>query len=317
MPHLATAVLKGFAAALLSLGFLSAALAAPAVTPLVSTDWLQDNLDNEAVVILDTRSKIAKLGKDDYLKAHIPGAVWSEYPGYWRTERDGVVGVVPSIDKLEAALSELGVSEDKAVVIVPAGTSSLEFGAAARIYWTFKYLGHEAVAILDGGHAAWVKEGRPLASGGVTPVGDLFVAEPNEALLVSTDEVAAKLGSETVLLDGRPHAQFVGEAKHKKATRFGHLPGAVNFDQARFYDETSNRLKSGAALASLLPESLRREDQQVVSYCNTGHWAATNWFVMSEMLGQDNVTLYDESMVGWTRRSDLPVIASEKPIATN
>ena len=296
---------------------LPAAAEIPEVTPLVSTGWLQDNLDNPQLVILDTRSPISKSGKDDYLKGHIPGAIWSEYPGYWRTERDGVEGVLPSVAKMEAVLSELGVSDQKAVVIVPHGKSSLEFGAAARIYWTFKYLGHENVAILDGGHTAWAAEHRPLETGNVVPQGDLFVAEPDEALLVSTDEVAEDLGGAAVLLDARPAKQFLGEEKHKAATRFGHLPGAVNFDQDKFYDNKTNRLKSPAELASLEPTEVRDSDAPVISYCNTGHWAATNWFVLSELLGRKNVTVYDASMVGWSRQKDLPMTGPDKAVPTN
>ena len=291
----------------------SPASAAPEVSPLVSTDWLAENLDGGELVIIDTRSGISKSGKEDYLKGHIPGAVWSEYPGYWRTERDGVVGVLPSVEKLEASLSEIGLSEDKALIIVPAGTSSLEFGSAARIYWTLKYLGHDAVAILDGGHAKWVKEGREIEKGDVKPEGDLFVADVRDELLVTTGEVAEAMGTDTVLLDGRPEAQFIGRQKHAKATRFGHIPGAVNFDQDRFYDKATNSLKKQEELAKLLPASLQDGDTKIVSYCNTGHWAATNWFVLTQLLGKDNVTLYDDSMVGWSRETALPINATAEP----
>ncbi|ADZ71247.1 sulfurtransferase [Polymorphum gilvum] len=283
------------------------ATAAPEVTPLVSTGWLSDHLGRDDVVILDIRSPIAKSGKDDYVKGHIPGAVWSEYPGFWRSERDGIEGALPSIEKLEASLSDLGVSEGKAVVIVPAGTSSLEFGAAARIYWTLKYLGHDAVAILDGGHKAWSEEERALETGEVVPTGDLFVAEPRPELLASTEQVAAKLNGAATLLDARPLAQFSGKDKHKKALAAGHIPGAVHLDQDVFYDAQANRLKSTGALAALVPAAVQQKAADIVSYCNTGHWAATNWFVLSELLGRKNVSLYVDSMVGWTRQSGLPI----------
>ncbi|WP_349360385.1 sulfurtransferase [Stappia sp.] len=294
-----------------SLALAQVAVAAPAVTPLVTGEWLERHLERDDVIVIDIRSPFAKSSREDYLKSHIPGAVWSEYPGYWRTERDGVVGVLPSVDKLEAALSELGVSEDKAVVIVPHGTTSSEFGAAARIYWTFKYLGHDAVAILDGGFNGWVAEGRPLASGGVTPVGDMFIANPRDSYLVSTQQVAAKLDSDTVLLDGRPEAQFSGLEKHGKATRFGRIPGAVGLDQANFYDLEAGRLKDREEIAALVELTISDKSAEIVSYCNTGHWAATNWFVLHELAGYENVSLYDESMVGWSRDEALP-IASER-----
>jgi len=289
--------------------------AAPDVTPLVSTQWLEDNLENEDLRILDIRSEMAKSGKDDYLKAHIPGAVWSPYPGFWRTSRDGVVGVVPSVSSLEAGLSNLGVSDDTTVVIVPAGASHTEFGAAARIYWTLKYVGHESVAILDGGHNAWAAEERALEEGNVQPESALFVARPNSDILASTDEVAGRMTTSAILLDGRPEEQFVGSKKHPKSTRFGHIPGAQNLDNAIFYDAQANRLKPSAEIAALMPANLRDTDEDIVSYCNTGHWAATNWFVLSEVMGKENVTLYDDSMVGWSQRTDLPIVAPQPPMA--
>ncbi|MCA1297300.1 sulfurtransferase [Stappia indica] len=288
-----------------------AAIAAPTVTPLVSTDWLAANLDRDDVLVLDIRSKGAKSGEEDYLKGHIPGALRSAYPGYWRTNRGSVTGVLPSVDKLEASLSELGVSERKAVVIVPAGTDSTEFGAAARIYWTLKYLGHDAVAILDGGHAAWVAEKRPLETGAVTPRGDMFVADIQPELLVATSDVAERMQSSAILVDGRPEAQFSGKAKHPNATRFGRIPGAQNLDQAQFFDADRGRLKDKTVLASLVPPTLADANVEIVSYCNTGHWAATNWFVLREVLGHKNVTLYDDSMVGWSQDEALPM-ASER-----
>ena len=98
--------------------------AASNITPLVSTDWLAEHIGEPDMVVLDIRSPFAGSGKKDYLAGHIPGALWSEYPGYWRTDRESVVGVLPSVEKLEAALSELGVADGKTVVIVPAGGNS-------------------------------------------------------------------------------------------------------------------------------------------------------------------------------------------------
>lgn len=287
----------------------SLVMAAPALAaePLVDTDWLKNNLDDNSLVILDVRNKLAQSGKDDYLKAHIPGAIWSEYPGFWRTERDGVTGVLPSVEKLEASLSELGITDTTHVVISPAGANATDFGVAARLYWTLKYLGHEEVSILDGGWKAWSSNpDNPVESGDVTPTGDLFIADINEALAISTNEVSARLGSDTTFLDARPESQFLGKAKSPDANRFGRLPGAVHADNHGFYDAQTGRLKPAEELATLVPASLTPQSA-IISYCNTGHWAATNWFVLSEILGYRDVALYDESMVGWTLDGANPV----------
>lgn len=298
--------LGGLAAILLSL-LVAPALSATQdeVTPLVSTQWLAERLDRDDLIVLDIRS--GKGAEEAYLSGHVPGALRSEYPGFWRTDRGSVVGVLPSVEKLEAALSELGVAAGKTVVIVPAGGDSGEFGAAARIYWTLKYLGHDAIAILDGGHRRWVAEGRPLESGPVAPTGDMFIAAPRAKYLVSTQDVASRLATSAILVDGRPLAQFVGKEKHAKATRLGHIPGAVSHDQAIFYDDAAGRLKPLEEIARLVPQVLADKNAEIVSYCNTGHWAATNWFVLSELLGYTNVSLYDDSMVGWSQDEKLPM----------
>lgn len=292
--------------------FILVALAGPvrAATPLVDVDWLKDRIGQSDVIVLDVRSKLAGVDRKDYEKAHIPGALYSAYPGIWRTDRDGVTGVVPSVEKLEASLSELGVSEDKTVVIVPAGTTSLDFGAAARIYWTFKYLGHDKVSILDGGHAAWAAAGGALESGWVVPEGDLFEARLQEELNISTAEVANLSAADTVLLDARPVPQFRGKEKHPAAARFGRLPGAQNLVHDDFFDAARGRLKEPSALRAAVPADFNASTP-IVSYCNTGHWAATNWFVLHEVLGYEKTRLYDESMVGWSLDGSRPM-ASER-----
>lgn len=288
------------------------AAAAVDAPPLVTADWLKAHLDRDDIVILDVRSPYAKSGKPDYLKGHIPGAVWSEYPGVWRTERNSVDGMLPSVEKLEASLSELGISEEKTVVIVPAGKDSLEFGGAARIYWTLKQLGQPSVTILDGGYSAWTADAsNPLESGMVTPEGDMFVAEADSAMLVDDEGVKASIGTKVVLLDGRPHAQFIGKEKHSKAKRAGRIPGSQSLDQDRFFDTAAKRLRPRAELAAIASSVLSDPSAEIVSYCNTGHWAATNWFVLHELLGYENVTVYDASMVGWSANAALPVVLGE------
>ncbi|HMB48706.1 MAG TPA: sulfurtransferase [Afifellaceae bacterium] len=298
---------RGLKSTALGLAALTIAAGATfAADPLVSTEWLESRLNSDEIVVLDLRTAIAKSGKDDYLKGHIPGAVWSNYPGAWRTERDRVTGVIPSVVKLEAYLSELGVSEDKTVVLVPAGKGSTDFGVAARIYWTLKYLGHDEVSILDGGWKAWTEAGLSTEPGNVVPEGDLFIAEPREDLLISTADVGGLVGGETLLVDGRPESQFLGKEKHSDAVRYGRIPGAINLDQNNFYDAKTERLLPTDRIKAAIPASFSKE-ADIVSYCNTGHWAATNWFVLHELLDYENVRLYDESMVGWTIDSSREV----------
>lgn len=278
--------------------------------PLVDVDWVAGNLDNENVVLIDLRNKIDKGSYETYLDGHIPSSLHSDYlKDGWRVGRDDVVGLLPTEAEFEALARKLGVSAGSHVVLIPAGVNSTDFGSSARAYWTFKVFGHDKVSILNGGYAAWVAAypGQIETGAPVAPAPGDFVARFQPQGYVSMEQVAALVESKgkTTLLDGRNEAQFYGEAKHPKATNPGRIPGAQMLFQETAYDVETNKLKSVDELQTLY--AAVDAGQPVISYCNTGHWAATNWFVLSEVLGRKDVKLYDGSMVEWTANADNPL----------
>ena len=294
-----------------ALALLIAPLAALA-SPLVSPAWLSENLDDAKLVIIDLRNKIDEGSYETFLEGHIPGAIHSDYlQDGWRVGRDGVVGLLPEADQFQSLARRLGVSDNSHVVVVPAGVSSTDFGSAARVYWTFKVFGHNNVSILDGGFAAWRNHapGNVETGAFVAPEPGNFVARFNPEFYIGTPDVAAFATNpgQALLVDGRTDEQFYAGGKHPKAAKAGRIPSAVLMDQDKAYSPDGNRLKSRDELALIYSDL---GDKTIVSYCNTGHWAATNWFVMSEILGQKNVKLYDGSMVEWTANSDLPLDTS-------
>ena len=278
--------------------------------PLVDVDWVAGNLDNENVVLIDLRNKIDKGSYETYLDGHIPSSLHSDYlKDGWRVGRDDVVGLLPTEAEFEALARKLGISAGSHVVLIPAGVNSTDFGSSARAYWTFKVFGHDKVSILNGGYAAWVAAypGQIETGAPVAPAPGDFVARFQPQGYVSMEQVAALVESKgkTTLLDGRNEAQFYGEAKHPKATNPGRIPGAKMLFQETAYDVETNKLKSVDELQTLY--AAVDAGQPVISYCNTGHWAATNWFVLSEVLGRKDVKLYDGSMVEWTANADNPL----------
>lgn len=288
-------------------GALAPALAEGLPGPLVSVDWLRSSIGREDLVVVDVRGKTAE---DIFAAGHVPGAVFSAYPGNWRGQGD-IPGAVPEAAALEATIASLGVNGDSLVVIVPAGTNSAEFGGAARLYWSFKYAGHDGVAILDGGWPAWVADAaNPVAVGPTSVVAGNFTAQIRPELLASTDEVEAALAAGIPLLDARPAAQFAGAEKAGAAKRAGHIPGAISLDNAIFYDAASNRIKPLDDLRALVPAALGDTGVQAITYCNSGHWGATEWFVLHELLGYKNLSLYADSMIGWTQDDARPVAAN-------
>jgi thiosulfate/3-mercaptopyruvate sulfurtransferase len=274
--------------------------------PLVSASWLHAHLGVPDRVVLDIRSTESG-GRTAFEAAHIPGAVHSDYAlDGWRVQDGGAGGLLPGPDHLSALLGRLGIAPGRRVVVVSAGLAPSDFSAAARVYWTLKTAGHAALSILDGGFAGWTGAGFPVETGASPPrAADPYPVRATEAPRARLADVAEALrAGGAALLDGRSPAQFRGEEKSPQAARAGRLPRAIHLDHAQAFDPGTGRLRPAEDLARLygaLPGG------PVISYCNTGHLASTNWFVLSELLGRPETSLYDGSMSEWTQDPGRPV----------
>lgn len=273
---------------------------------LISADDLVARLASGGLDVLDTRSGQDGAGRAAFEAGHIPGARHTDYAADgWRAKRDGAPGMLPDADHLGRLIGRIGLDPARPVVIVPAGQNVSDFAAAARIYWTLRHVGYRPVAILDGGHPAWVAAGLPMEQGpppeGVAPA----PLGPASAYRAVVEDVETAIRSRsTTLLDARAPSYFQGKEKAPEARVAGHLPGALNIDYVTAYDAATNRLKSMPELEALFAGVPR--GAPLISYCNTGHTAALNWFVLSELMGMQ-VRLYDGSMTEWTQDPSRPV----------
>jgi len=289
----------------------TAAIAAPSaafaeVSPLVDTAWLSENAGNENVVVLDIRADVAgtDLGENPY-PANAVAAPYGE--AGWRTEIDGVPGKIPAVEDITALIESLGIENDDHVVILPWGTNSSEIGSATRVYWTFKYLGHEDVSILDGGWRQYDANGGARVAKPVSLEASTFEVNLQEDLLATTEEVQAALDDGTALVDGRPPEQFRGESKSGVVATAGTLPGAVNIPHFEIYSEEYARFSDSETVAALADAVNLGSDQANIAFCNTGHWATVAWFGLSEILGNKNTSMYDGSMSEWASDPDRPI----------
>jgi len=301
--------LRRLGAAILFSATMAASVAGAHADPLVSAEWLNAHRSDQNLVVLDIRSAIDGGGAQAYAGVNIPGSVHSDYDkAGWRVTRNNVPFMVPTVPELEKLIGDLGIDETSHVVVVPAGVNVLDFGSAARTYWTLKYVGVKDVSILDGGLAAWRQAGLPVESGVKAPSPKIFTATVDNSILALANDVEAIEGKGGAsLVDARPASFFHGKEKASASQAYGHIPGAVSLDSAKFYDPQTNRLKPKselAAVASVVPAG------PAVSYCNTGHWAATDWFVLHELLGRTETRLYAGSMVEWTSNASRPIESS-------
>ena len=263
-------------------------------SPLIEAPRAPEVIASEDPIILDIRSPKA------YAAGHVEGAVNVPYAA-WRGPETNP-GALISEDKLSLILSEAGVEPDVPVLVTYQGAGTLDFGSAARVYWTLKSAGVERIAILNGGVNAWTAAGHDLDTeeGSNFPSDLTFGFDP---AVQATRQAVAKIltgANAATLLDARPAAFLTGEKRHKAAANAGTFNGAVNVIHEVWFDGPRLSVSPEQVRLTLAAKGIDTT-RPIVSFCNTGHWAATNWFVLSEIAGIEGVTLYPESWVGWTR----------------
>lgn len=278
--------------------------------PLVDANWVEENLDNPSLVVVDIRS-LTKDGSP-YEAGHIPGAVYAPYGKFgWRAKVDNVVGMLPPVDVISKRIGSLGIDNDKQVVVVPAGQNSSDFGSATRVYWTFKVLGHDAVTILDGGQRAWNAAGKSVSQDAVSPTTVAFNANFRPELVASAEDVAKARENGVELIDARPESQFTGKAKSGVVARPGAIPGAKNISQSEFYNDQDGAFVASDVIETLVADAGVSTDAKEITYCNTGHWASVAWFGLSEVMGNKNTAMYDGSMTEWAADPNREMVIPE------
>ncbi len=283
------------------LASLSFSLAATAAQPLLSPTELQARLNDANVRVIDIRD--AK----SYAAQHIPGASNAPY-GQWRGPASNP-GDLPDLAKLTTLVQSLGLSPSTHAVVGSSGADATDFGSSARVYWTLKVLGLQELSVLNGGIKAWEQAGLAQNTAAAKVVASNFAPKLDPRLIATKEEVLQHVkANDAVLVDARPAAFFEGETRHPAAKSAGTIKGAVNMDNAKWFAPGSSSLVGVDQARQIAASSALNPAKETVSFCNTGHWAATNWFAMSEVLGQKNVKLYPGSMVEWTQDNNaLPM----------
>lgn len=256
--------------------------------------------DREASwVVVDCRYdlKAVARGQAEFLTAHIPGAVYASLSHDLAATSSDTSGrhPLPTPIVLRATFGRLGIGGGVQVV-----TYDQDSGVfAARLWWMLRYMGHDAVAVLDGGMARWTRESRPVEAGDVAPVSAVFTGEPRTAWLRSLRDVEAGLGNpSTLLVDARSPDRFAGE--HETIDRVGgHIPGAVNHHyQTNVAGDGT--FQPAEVLRAQFAETLRgRAPGEVICYCGSGVTACHNLLAMARA-GLEGASLFVGSWSKWS-----------------
>lgn len=272
--------------------------------PLISTEWLADHLQADDVKIIDASWRMPGAGDAhvDYLKRHIPGAVFFDIDAV-SDRRTSLPHMLASPGQFQNAVGALGVSnKDRVVIYDDQGLFSV-----ARVWWNFHVMGHEHVAILNGGLPKWEAEGRPLAAGEEAPSPVHYIAALDKQLVADHDDVLTMINSDEVnIVDARSAARFIGEAPEPRAgLRSGGMPGAANVPFDALIDD-NGCLRSPAALKTIFEESGARFNAPIITTCGSGVTAAVLFFAL-HIIGHRDIALYDGSWAEWGEEANDPV----------
>lgn len=262
---------------------------------LVETNWLYDNIDDPDLRIIDLRSS-AML----YLEGHIPGAAFLEIDQL-RREFGGVRGVLKTIKAVEKFLGSFGIDHDTHVVLYD-DNNGLN---ASYLFWVFDYMGHEKMALLNGGMAKWVAEDRPVEEEILDVEEKSFFAKINRKKRVNANWILNNLkSSDIVFVDGRSKLEHLGFYKLSK--KAGHIPGSVNVEwKKNVEDNRFSLFKSEEGLRQIYEAEGVSGEKIVVVYGQSLFRATLNYYSL-RLLDYD-VRAYERSWEEWGNREDLPV----------
>jgi thiosulfate/3-mercaptopyruvate sulfurtransferase len=252
------------------------------IAPVVDTAWLDANLSNARVVIMDMRKV------EDYKAGHIPGAV-NVIGASVYVKKGDINNEVPEMDDLTDVLQSAGVNADSLIVVVETDGSRVAW--ATRAAWTFKYAGLENVAILDGGYAAWTKAGKATQTEAVMKKGS-YVAKPVPAFFADKDYVLK--AKKAQIVDCRTYDTYFGLVKQAFVAQAGHYAGAYPFPYT-WATNPDGTLKSKADLEALAAKLGLKPTVETITYCDSGVLCTVGWWVFSEVLGWKNVKSFDGS----------------------
>ncbi len=267
-------------------------------SPIVSTQWLAEHLNDPNVVVLHLASI-----RRDYTSGHIPGARFLWFNDVAPSNPD-LNTELPSVAHLDSVFESLGVSDNSRIVVYGQTISPL----VARVFMTLDYLGAgDRAAVLDGGLAAWKADGRPVSTETTKVARGKFTPQVRSDVVVDAEFVKANIDKPGIrILDARTPNFYTGEGGG--GPRPGHVQSAQNIPFTTLTD--SGKMKERSAISSLFTAAGVQPTDRVVTYCHVGQQASL-LFLAARYVGIKS-SLYDGSFEDWSSRDDTPIVGPVK-----
>lgn len=273
---------------------------------IVETDWLANHLSSPDLIVLDGSWHLPTAGRDakaEYLAEHIPGALFFDIDDM-SDEKSSLPHMLPSTVKFSSRMKKMGIGDGARIVVYD--TSGIF--SAARVWWTFRAMGHQDVAVLNGGLRKWKAEGRPIEDGPPPRRSERhYTPLQNTEIIRDIDEMKALLKKPGAqIVDARPKARFEGaEPEPRPGLRAGHIPGSKSIPSQSLLN-ADGTFKSEAELADIFKAAGIDVTRPVVTTCGSGVTASILALALAA-LGQTNAAVYDGSWAEWGQDNGLPV----------
>lgn len=270
-------------------------------SPIVSTAWLESNCNLKDLVIIDVRSS------DEYEAGHIANSVSIPFVvpfSAWITIKDGLLLELPDDNELFDTLGAFGIISKSKVVIVTSVSDPYAISAGPRVATTLKYAGVKDVSLLNGGYDKWVVEGKAVTTEVPEVAAKVFDGVIDNKIFASIDYVEQNIGKD-VIIDNRDAEIYFGEVVCPFAGQTGHISTAKSLPVPYMWNNDGT-YKSVNELKQIVSSIAQRNDNIIV-YCGVGGYGSVAWFVLTEVLGYENVKFYDGSAEEWTRYHDMVV----------
>ena len=263
---------------------------------LVSTSWVAERLDDKNLKIIDIRLP------EDYAAGHIPDSVNLSYKEL-QVERDGVKGLIPSENEMATKLSALGIKDTDTIVVV----DHIKNLWSSRLLWTLEVYGHGDTKLMDGSYSLWESEGKKITSDSTSISSSKysFTGEAKPELIISLQKVMESIDDETsIVLDTRSADEYAG--RDVRAERGGHIPESIHVEWVQNVDADGKFLPA-EDLKNLYNSTSVTNDLDIYTLCQTAVRATHSWFVLQELLGYENVAVYDGSWTEWGNIENTPI----------
>jgi thiosulfate/3-mercaptopyruvate sulfurtransferase len=273
---------------------------------IVETDWLAAHLDAPDLIIFDGSWHLPTSGRNakaEYLAEHIPGALFFDIDDL-SDEKSTLPHMLPSTVKFASRMKKMGVGDGMRIVIY----DSYGLFSAARVWWTFRAMGHKDVAVLNGGLKKWKAEGRPLEDGPPVPrTARHWTPLLNNELIRDLSDMKSYVEKQNMqIVDARPSGRFEGkDPEPRPGLRQGHIPGSKNVPSASILN-ADGTLRSKEELATLFAGAGIDTSEPVVATCGSGVTAAMLALALA-VLGQTNAAVYDGAWAEWGQDNGLPI----------